>query len=543
MAASLLLLARQISPPTVADGELLDRFSRSRDNEAFTELVRRHGPIVYRICRRLVGTGAADDAFQATFLLLATRTSAAKAANSIGGWLAGVAGRVARQIRRAAQRRQNHETKAANHQSVEPADSTPELLDQFRILDEELTRLPDRLRDPLVSCLLQGHTQEEAAAESGQTARTVRRRLDEAKRLLRIRLQRRGVTPAVALGLVAGLSSVTTAIPVGLEARTVDVVFDFLNGGSVLASPPVLLAKGVASTMFARKVMAAMVAMALGLTGLGFVLAEAPPSQPPEVQEVKGPINTRQDVIEKQIKPTTHNLNAGEKQLLIEAMIVEMPAKFCDESGLTVAHKWDEETALLLTCLNRREVKMLHSLIRINPERQGISRPLLTVRDGETCYAQMGGEYPVLTDFQKTLEDAVKARSIKMIPYGYALAVTPKVNKDDGNILLRIETRAAQVSTHVVVPEIPSPPRDQSGALSDKNFLEQDYNKEFDAGSGLPKGSTGIQTSPSFHTRSVHTSLIIPPGGTVVIASKSESGSKPTELLWILTAHVGPVKQ
>ena len=79
---------------TASDAALLARFADTRDNDAFTELVRRHGPVVYRVCRRLVGSTAADDAFQATFLVLATRISAARAAGSVGGWLVGVAGRL-----------------------------------------------------------------------------------------------------------------------------------------------------------------------------------------------------------------------------------------------------------------------------------------------------------------------------------------------------------------------------------------------------------------------------------------------------------------
>ncbi len=534
MAASLLLLARKFSPPAVADGDLLNQFICTRDNEAFTELVRRHGPVVYRICRRLVGTGAADDAFQATFLLLATRSSAAKSSSSVGGWLVGVAGRVARQIRRAAQRRQNHELKAAAQQPAQLAETTPELHEQFRILDEELTRLPERLRNPLVSCLLQGHTQEEAAAASGQTARTVRRRLDEAKRLLKIRLQRRGVTPAVATGLVAVLASVATAIPVGLESRTVAAVFDFLTDGAAIASPPVVLAKGVASTMFARKVMVLMVAMAVGLTGLGIVLAGDPPSQPPVMQEVNGLINTRQEVIEKQIKQSARNLNSGEKELLIEAMIVEMPAKFCAECGLTEdAPKRDEKSALLVTCLNPREVKMLHSLIRISPTREVISRSTLTIRDGETGTLQVGGDYPVLTDVSNSQAEAGQSPSVTTINLGVALTVTPKVNKANGDILLTIATRVAQAPDRVIPPETPSAPRDPS--LSDKNFLEQHYKKEFDAGAGLPNS---IQTSPKINERSFDISLIIPSGGTVVFGNKNVPGTNPTELLWILTAHV-----
>jgi RNA polymerase sigma factor (sigma-70 family) len=528
MAASLLLLARQFSPPTVADGELLDRFSRTRDNDAFAELVRRHGPVVYRICRRLVGVGAADDAFQATFLLLATRISAAKAANSVGGWLVGVAGRVARQIRRAAQRRQNHETKAANQQPVEPADSTPELLDQFRILDEELTRLPDRLRDPLVSCLLQGHTQEEAAAESGQTARTVRRRLDEAKRLLRIRLQRRGVTPAVAMGLVAGFASVTTAIPVGLDARTVAVVFDFLNGSPVLSSPPVLLAKGVASTMFARKVMVAMVAMALGITGLGFVLAEDPkhdpispypsvnsasaqpgttqtspqsiwPAQPPPASALKAPEKKSTEELERQIKQLEQSLKPDEVRFLVEAMCVMVPGKFCLEIGLA-----DQPTKEMVVNLSRRETKMLEALIRVTPDRDIICRSCLAFLEGQSGYFEMGQPNGSLKIPLRNNNEKDETKFIALTS-----TVTPKIDKDTGKILLKVELNS---------------------------YLERLKTIHVNT---LTKREVPVQ-----ERESIQTTVKLSTGETVVMKGRSvEEKTNKSELLWILTPHLVRGKQ
>src|SRR5581483_3055742 len=237
MAALLSLFRHATRAATpVPDAELLDRFGAGRDQEAFAELVRRHGPVVYRVCRRLVGPDAADDAFQAAFLVLATRLDAARATASVGGWLVGVAGRVARQMRRAADRRARHETAAAQARAIERSDDAIELADQFRVLDEELARLPDRLRDPVVLCLLQGRTQEQAAAELGRDARTLRRRLERAKQVLRARLERRGVIPAVAAGLVAGAGSVSAAVPEGLGTRTVATVFDFLTGGTASAA-------------------------------------------------------------------------------------------------------------------------------------------------------------------------------------------------------------------------------------------------------------------------------------------------------------------
>jgi RNA polymerase sigma factor (sigma-70 family) len=152
------------SATSAPDVELLTRFIESRDEDSFTELVRRHGPVVYRLCRRLVGATAADDAFQATFLVLATRPGAARAAGSVAGWLVGVTGRVAQQARRTARRRTHHETIAATQAQTVSDDPGPSSGDQFRIVDEELTRLPDRLRGPVVTCWLEGRTQDQAAA-------------------------------------------------------------------------------------------------------------------------------------------------------------------------------------------------------------------------------------------------------------------------------------------------------------------------------------------------------------------------------------------
>ncbi|OWK37449.1 hypothetical protein [Fimbriiglobus ruber] len=138
-----------------------------------------------------------------------------------------------------------------------------------RVLDDELTRLPDHLRGPVVACLLQGRTQEQAAADLRTSQRTVRRRLEEARRLLRSRLERRGVVPVVAAGLVAGAGQVPAAVPAELAKRTVAVVFDFLAGGSAFASPVAVLAKGVVMSARASQVKTMMVAFAIGISGLG----------------------------------------------------------------------------------------------------------------------------------------------------------------------------------------------------------------------------------------------------------------------------------
>ena len=267
-----------------SDADLLGRFAATRDEAAFAELVRRHGPAVYRVSRRLSGPSTADDAFQATFLVLACRAKAVRKAASVGSWLIGVAGRVARQMRRQDLRRT-----AGMSRSVDIADHRPAHAgrspDLAAVLDDELSRLPASLRDPLTLCLIDGRTQEQAAAALGGSVRTVRRRLDRAKAVLRARLERRGVVPAVAAGLVAGAGGPLAAVPHDLARRAVAGVSDFLTGGGVL-TPAAVAAKGVVGGMVKLKVSAAMAAAAAVLVGLGVGFArDGPkPSAPPPDQ-------------------------------------------------------------------------------------------------------------------------------------------------------------------------------------------------------------------------------------------------------------------
>jgi len=273
LSATLLRYITQHAAASSPDAVLLQRFVADRDADAFAALVRRHGPIVYRVCRRLLGPTAADDAFQATFLVLATRAASVRKAGSVGSWLVGVAGRVARQMRKAERRRAVRESAAATIPIRDGEIDRPEVAEQARVLDEELTRLSDRLRGPVVACLLPGRTYEQAACELGGSARTVRRRLDEAKRVLRARLEGRGVVPTVTAGLIAGISEADAAVPAGLGSWTAAAVSGHLAGGATI--PAAIIAKGVATTMTtSMRMMSALVATAaVGLTALGIGVA------------------------------------------------------------------------------------------------------------------------------------------------------------------------------------------------------------------------------------------------------------------------------
>ena len=179
----------------LTDGELLDRFEAGAGEVAelaFAVLVERHGPMVLRACRRILRDGHdAQDAYQATFLVLARRGASVRRRDTLGPWLHGVACRVASCARMATARRRRLEAAAGSRVSAEPrgvADS-----DRGAAIHEEIDRLPDRYRSPIVLCCLEGLTREQAALRLGWRVGTVQSRLGAADaERLQERLLRRG---------------------------------------------------------------------------------------------------------------------------------------------------------------------------------------------------------------------------------------------------------------------------------------------------------------------------------------------------------------
>jgi RNA polymerase sigma factor (sigma-70 family) len=203
--------------PGADDRRLLGRFAARRDEAAFAELVRRHGPMVLGVCRRVLRDAHdAEDAFQATFLVLARKAAAAGRGDSVGGWLYRVAYTTALKARASAAARRRHESQVRGRIPIDALDEVTgrELL---AVLDEELSRLPERERAPLVLCYLEGKARDEAAAELGWSLGTLKRRLEEGRGRLRARLSQRGLAlPAVLLAAGAAAS----AVPAALAAET-----------------------------------------------------------------------------------------------------------------------------------------------------------------------------------------------------------------------------------------------------------------------------------------------------------------------------------
>ncbi len=184
------------------DRQLLERFTgrdRGAAELAFTALVKRHGPMVFRACRAILhDPHASEDAFQATFLVLARKATGLWVRGSLGPWLLSVACRVASAARADATRRRAPRAEGGRA-GVRPPRMIASWDDRDAILHEELGRLPEKYRTAVVLCDLEGLTQEQAARHLGWPDGTVRSRLSRGREQLRDRLARRGLAPAAIL--------------------------------------------------------------------------------------------------------------------------------------------------------------------------------------------------------------------------------------------------------------------------------------------------------------------------------------------------------
>ncbi len=199
------LVGRPLRDPA-GDAALLDRFIHQGDEAAFRALVARHGPMVLGVCRRVLHHLAdAEDAFQATFLVLARKAATLRHPDALAAWLHGTARRLALKCRQTDARRRDREQRRP---PTSPPSTTTDPLEQLSaremllVLDEELQRLPEAYRLPLILCYLEGHTQEEAARMLGWTSGSVKGRLERGRARLHTRLVRRGLS--LPEGLLAG---------------------------------------------------------------------------------------------------------------------------------------------------------------------------------------------------------------------------------------------------------------------------------------------------------------------------------------------------
>src|SRR5262245_7461024 len=222
-AATRLLSILRRFPKATPDAELVRAYAAGQGEEPFRQLVARHGPMVLRLClHRLGDSHAAEDAFQATFLILARKASGLSQPEAVASWLYGVANRVCSKARRATARRQVAETRATPRQSAEP-DAVLSARELLVALDAELIRLPARYREPLRLLYWQGLTHAEAARRLGLSAGALHGRLDRGRKRFADRLRRRGFAPDGAARAVLLGTAGTLAVPADLLARTIAI--------------------------------------------------------------------------------------------------------------------------------------------------------------------------------------------------------------------------------------------------------------------------------------------------------------------------------
>ncbi|HEV3258133.1 MAG TPA: sigma-70 family RNA polymerase sigma factor, partial [Gemmataceae bacterium] len=215
--------------PEPGDSELLTRFLTIRDPAAFEALVARHGPMVLRVCQHVLGNRHdAEDAFQATFLVLARKAASVRPPGALAAWLHGVAYHVAQGARRGAAR--HHEGLAPD---LAPPDPRPDPLaamtarEALQILEEEVQRLPEPYRLPVVLCCLQELSQEEAARQLGWTPGSVKGRLERGRKRLHQRLAGRGLSLSAVLALVEVSRAPAAGLAQALAAATVKAAVAF----------------------------------------------------------------------------------------------------------------------------------------------------------------------------------------------------------------------------------------------------------------------------------------------------------------------------
>jgi RNA polymerase sigma factor (sigma-70 family) len=245
----------------LTDGQLLERFCRQRDEGAFEALVRRHGPMVLGVCRRVLRREHdAEDAFQATFLALVRKAASIGRRESVGAWLYKVGYRVALAANTRAARERSGKDLAGAEARPEAGDA-----ELRQAIDEEVSLLPDRYRLPFVLCCVQGRTIAEAARELGCPCGTVGTRLARARQRLRTRLARRGLAPSVAM------LAFSLAVPQALAAHTVRAAVALAVGkvAGVMVTPVAVLTEGVLRAMLVSKVKMAAVLLAVALAGTG----------------------------------------------------------------------------------------------------------------------------------------------------------------------------------------------------------------------------------------------------------------------------------
>src|SRR5262245_29721661 len=282
-----------------SDGHLLADYLGRREDAALAALVRRHAPMVWGVCRRVLHNHHdAEDAFQATFLVLVRRAASIASRELLANWLYRVAYQTALNARAAAAQRRARERQVTR--MPEPVAAEPDLWRDLQpVLDEELSRLPDKYRAVIVLCDLEGKTRKEAARQLGVPEGTVAGRLARARVLLAKRLARHGLAvPGGAVAVALSHSAASACVPAPLLRSTIQaatLVAANHAAAEVVSAEVAALTEGVLKTIFLSRVkIATAVVVVVGLLGIAWGMgptrAAAPPAREQEVVQASAPV-------------------------------------------------------------------------------------------------------------------------------------------------------------------------------------------------------------------------------------------------------------
>jgi RNA polymerase sigma factor (sigma-70 family) len=333
--------------PGLTDGHLLESYVRTREPEAFAVLVQRHGPMVWGVCRRLLGHHDAEDAFQATFLVLARKAAAVVPRDLIANWLHGVALQTALKARATTAKRSAREKQVPA--MPEPAFEQQQLWDDVRLLlDRELGRLPDKYRAVLILCDLGGKTRKEAARYFHVPEGTVASRLAAARSMLAKRLSRyRLVLSGAALVSLLTQRAAPAQVPLLVTSTTVQAAMRFAAGQASVAgglsAQAVALAEGVLKTMLLAKlklttaVLVVVTVLGLGVAALGQGQRAGNPPGTPTTPTSKAGAKPA----DKPAQPPAPEKKASAPQTLVIGVVKSVDG---GRRSLTVTHRDGEAT-------------------------------------------------------------------------------------------------------------------------------------------------------------------------------------------------------
>jgi RNA polymerase sigma factor (sigma-70 family) len=307
----------------LTDGQLLARFVSTRDETAFAALVRRHGPLVLGVCGRVLGNRHdAEDAFQATFLVLARKAASVAKRESVGCWLHGVARHTA--LRAAAARARRRRVEKQVGHMPHPQAAPPEENDWLPLLDRELGLLPGKYRDAIVLCDLEGRPRREAARLLRLPEGTLSSRLATGRKMLAKRLARCGLAlsgGAVAAAMSPGAAS--AGVPGALVGSTARAAALVAAGQLAASAPAALLMKEVMKAMLVQKLrlvagaLVVLVAAAIGglayhAAGLTGTLQAAPPEKPRSEMEA---LRRENELLKLNLEVVLEKVRAQENEL------------------------------------------------------------------------------------------------------------------------------------------------------------------------------------------------------------------------------------